>query len=172
MRSKFQGRENSININFLVRISRGHSWPLRPDAQGSKSFSPPPRPQENTQLSWVLQAFVLSIWGVHSIVNSMGGGVKTLRIVNWLSHIFSTAGSFGSVQFWKGFWGRVLRRVLRRGAFFVGQKGFWEGFSEGVLRRVWIQKVPRTPPRRVRPLRRAPRPTWRKESVLSHSKGT
>ena len=40
-------KKNSININFLVRISRGHSWPLRPDAQGSKSFSPPPGPQEN-----------------------------------------------------------------------------------------------------------------------------
>ena len=38
--------KNSININFLVRISRGHSWPLRPDAQGSKSFSPPLGPQE------------------------------------------------------------------------------------------------------------------------------
>ena len=42
-----QERKNSININFLVRISRGHSWPLRPDAQGSKSFSPPQGPQEN-----------------------------------------------------------------------------------------------------------------------------
>ena len=41
-----QGRKNSININFLVRISCGHSWPLRPNAQGSKSFSPPPGPQE------------------------------------------------------------------------------------------------------------------------------
>ena len=40
--------KNSKNINFLVRISRGHSRPLRPDAQGSKSFSPPPGPQENT----------------------------------------------------------------------------------------------------------------------------
>ena len=48
--SEFQGRNNSININFLVRISRGHSWPLRPDAQGSKSFSPPPGPQENALL--------------------------------------------------------------------------------------------------------------------------
>ena len=46
--SSSQGRKNSTNINFLVRISRGHSWPLRPDAQGSKSFSPPPGPQENT----------------------------------------------------------------------------------------------------------------------------
>ena len=36
-RTKF--REKNININFLVRISRGHSWPLRPDAWGSKSFS-------------------------------------------------------------------------------------------------------------------------------------
>ena len=42
-----QGRKNSININFLVRISRGHSRPLRPDAPGSKSFSPPPGPQEH-----------------------------------------------------------------------------------------------------------------------------
>ena len=59
--------------------------------------------------------------------------------------------------FWEGFWGRVLRRVLRRGSamgFTVkngsekgSQKGFWEwGF----------QKVPRTAPWRVRPLRRAP----------------
>ena len=45
-----QGRKNSININFLARISRGHSWPLRPNAQGSKSFSPPPGPQENALL--------------------------------------------------------------------------------------------------------------------------
>ena len=43
----FQGRKNSININFLARISCGHSWPLRPNAQGSKGFSPPPGPQEN-----------------------------------------------------------------------------------------------------------------------------
>ena len=44
---QIQGRKNSININFLVRISRGHSWPLRPDAPGSKSFSPSPGPQKN-----------------------------------------------------------------------------------------------------------------------------
>ena len=30
------GKKNSININFLARISCGHSWPLRPNAQGSK----------------------------------------------------------------------------------------------------------------------------------------
>ena len=42
-----QGRKNSININFLVRISSGHSWPLRPDDPGSKSFSPSPGPQKN-----------------------------------------------------------------------------------------------------------------------------
>ena len=36
---KESGKKNDININFLVRISRGHSRPLRPDAQGSKSFS-------------------------------------------------------------------------------------------------------------------------------------
>ena len=41
------GKKNSININFLVRISCGHSGPLRPDAQGSKSFSPLLGPQEN-----------------------------------------------------------------------------------------------------------------------------
>ena len=37
-----QGRKNSININFLARISRGHSWPLRPNAQGSKVSPPHP----------------------------------------------------------------------------------------------------------------------------------
>ena len=42
-----QGRKISININFLARISCRHSWPLRPNAPGSKSFSPPPGPQEN-----------------------------------------------------------------------------------------------------------------------------
>ena len=46
-----QGRKNSININFLVRISRGYSWPLRPDAPGSISFSPSPGPQKNA-LFW------------------------------------------------------------------------------------------------------------------------
>ena len=54
----------------------------------------------------------------------------------------------------EGFWGRVLRRVLRRGpamGFTVkmgsqkgSQKGFWEG---------GVKKVPRTSPRRVRLLR-------------------
>ena len=46
---RVQGRKNSININFLARISCGHFWPLRPNAQGSKSFSPPPGPQENAR---------------------------------------------------------------------------------------------------------------------------
>ena len=41
------GKKKNININFLARISRRHSWPLRPNALGSKSFSPPPGPQEN-----------------------------------------------------------------------------------------------------------------------------
>ena len=40
-------KKSDINLNFLVRIFCGHSWPLRPDAQGSKSFSPPLGPQEN-----------------------------------------------------------------------------------------------------------------------------
>ena len=44
---KIQASKNSININFSVRISCGHSWPLRLDAPGSKSFSPPSGPQEN-----------------------------------------------------------------------------------------------------------------------------
>ena len=43
----FREEKNNININFFVRISRGHSGPLRPDDQGSKSFSPPPGSQEN-----------------------------------------------------------------------------------------------------------------------------
>ena len=47
LNQSFQGRKNSINLNFLVRISRGHSWPLRPDDPGSKSFSPSPGPQKN-----------------------------------------------------------------------------------------------------------------------------
>ena len=45
-----QGRKNHINIKFSVRISRGHSWPLRPDDLGSKSFSPSAGLQENTLL--------------------------------------------------------------------------------------------------------------------------
>ena len=45
--ANFREEKNSININFSVRISRGHSWPLRPDALGSKSFSPSPGPQKN-----------------------------------------------------------------------------------------------------------------------------
>ena len=75
-------------------------------------------------------------------------------------------GAYGNTAFWEGFWegsGKgsgegVLRRVLRRGSsmgFTVkkgsekgSQKGFWEG---------GFQKVPRTPPCRVRPLRRAPK---------------
>ena len=45
--SPSQGGKNNININFSVRISCGHSWPLHPDAPGSKSFSPSPGPQKN-----------------------------------------------------------------------------------------------------------------------------
>ena len=75
-------------------------------------------------------------------------------------------GAYGNTAFWEGFWegsGKgsgegVLRRVLRRGSSSLGftvrkgsekgsQKGFWEGS---------FQKVPRTPPCRVRPLRRVP----------------
>ena len=39
--------KEDINIDFLFRISRGHSRPPCPDAQGSKSLSPPSGPQEN-----------------------------------------------------------------------------------------------------------------------------
>ena len=39
-----------LNMNFLVWISCGHSWPLHPDAQGSKSFSPSLWPQEDARL--------------------------------------------------------------------------------------------------------------------------
>ena len=50
----------------------------------------------------------------------------------------------------KGCWEQGLLRFCRRKGFcegFCNKKGFWEG---------GVQKVPRTPPRRVRPLRRAP----------------
>ena len=47
LQSQVREEKNSINISFLVRISCEHSGPFRPDAQGSKSFSPPPAPQEN-----------------------------------------------------------------------------------------------------------------------------
>ena len=39
--------EKQHKHKFFGRISRGHSWPLRPDALGSKSFSPSPGPQIN-----------------------------------------------------------------------------------------------------------------------------
>ena len=94
----------------------------------------------------------------------------------WLSRLFfwgvggvswgrTPKGAYGNTAFWEGFWegsGKgpgegVLRRVLRRGSsmgFTIkkgsekgSEKGFWEG---------GFQKVPRTPPCRVRPLRRAP----------------
>ena len=87
---------------------------------------------------------------------------------SWIFSIFvecTPKGAYGNTAFWEWFWegsGKgsgegVLRRVLRRGSsvgFTVrkgseqgSQKGFWEG---------GFQKVPRTPPCRVRPLRRAP----------------
>ena len=46
-----QGRKNSININFSVQISRGHSWPWRPDAPAwVKKFLPIAGAAEKTQL--------------------------------------------------------------------------------------------------------------------------
>ena len=52
--------------------------------------------------------------------------------------------------------GRVLRSVLGRGLAmgFAVKRRSKKGFSEGVLRRRF-REVPRTPHRRVRPLRRA-----------------
>ena len=74
-------------------------------------------------------------------------------------------GAYGNTAFWEGFWegsgkgsGKgVLRRVLRRGS----SMGFTvkKGSEKGSQKRFWegsFQKVPRTPPCRVRPLRRAP----------------
>ena len=40
-------KEKQHKQKLFGPVSRGHSWPFRPDAQGSKSFSPPPGPQEN-----------------------------------------------------------------------------------------------------------------------------
>ena len=45
-----QGRKSNININRWARMSCGHCWPLRPDSQGSKSFSSSLGPQEDTLL--------------------------------------------------------------------------------------------------------------------------
>ena len=75
-------------------------------------------------------------------------------------------GAYGNTAFWEGFWegfwgkgtgGRVLGEGfweggLRRGFYSKkgSEKGSQKGFSEGSF-----QKVPRTPPCRVRPLRRA-----------------
>ena len=47
---RFQGRKNNININISVRIFRRHSWPLRPDARGSKKVSRHHRGRRETQL--------------------------------------------------------------------------------------------------------------------------
>ena len=93
---------------------------------------------------------------------------------SWTPLLFGCApkGSYGkhSVlrvlrRFWEGFWGRVPRGFWEGRPFSMGftvkkgsekgsQKRFWEG---------GFQEVPRTPPRRVRPLRRAPylwKPFW------------
>ena len=75
--------------------------------------------------------------------------------INWV-HAYGVVRQHGVLRrvlgrFWEGFWGRVLGRVLRRGPAM--------GFAvKRVLRRVLrrVQKVPGTPPWRVRPLRRAP----------------
>ena len=64
-------------------------------------------------------------------------------------------------RFWEGFWGRVLRRVLRKrpAMGFTVKKGSEKGSEKGSQKGFWeggFQKVPRTPPCRVCPLRRAP----------------
>ena len=38
--AKFQERKNNININFLVRISRGHSWPFYARMPRGQKVSP------------------------------------------------------------------------------------------------------------------------------------
>ena len=38
--SSSQGKENNTNMNFLFRLSQGHWWPLRLDAQATKRFLP------------------------------------------------------------------------------------------------------------------------------------
>ena len=45
--SQKQGTKDNINIILLVRVSCRHSRPLCPDAQGSRSYSLSPGPQEN-----------------------------------------------------------------------------------------------------------------------------
>ena len=79
-------------------------------------------------------------------------------------------GSYGNTAFQEGFWegsgkgsgpggiwGRVLKRLLRKEPVKKGsQKGSHKGFWEG-----GFQKVPRTPPWGVRPLRHAPCQCWR-----------
>ena len=56
----------------------------------------------------------------------------------------------------------VLRRVLRKGGLFLWgftvKKGSEKGSQKGFLAEGGFQKVPRTSPQRVRPLRRAPYP--------------
>ena len=61
---------------------------------------------------------------------------------------------------------KVLGRVLRRGpavGFYI-KKGSEKGSQKGIWER-GFQKVPRTPPRRVRPLRRAPYPNHSPNSL-------
>ena len=79
--SSDQWRKSNINISFLVRISRGHSWPLRPNAQGSKSFSPPPTPQENAPFG--ADVHVVTIFGAD--VHDPKGCRKTLykKSLHW-----------------------------------------------------------------------------------------
>ena len=71
--------------------------------------------------------------------------------------------------------GRLLRRVLRRGLAmdFTVKRGSEKGSQKG-FRKGSFQKVPRTPPRRVRPLRRAPylRATKRgRQNWVGYAKG-
>ena len=115
----FSQEKNSININFSVRISRGHSWPLRPDAPGSKSFSPSLGPQENALFgadvhdfrrgrpwpegfskNFVQKKFALIFWPLfsiahHNLISRLGGPV--LRAIARPSQRYPL---FSAMGFW------------------------------------------------------------------------
>ena len=67
-----QERKNSININFLARISCGHSWPLTPECPGVKKFLPTTGGRRITHF-WVRTS---TIFGAD--VHDPKGGWKTL----------------------------------------------------------------------------------------------
>ena len=54
------GKKKQHKYRFLVRTSCGHARPLRPDAQGSTSFSPSPGSRKNV----VQEKFSLTFWSL------------------------------------------------------------------------------------------------------------